>query len=65
MVSSLPWQLFVKFYVFPVLQETALNHVKSAGLLNDGFGCTPEMYKRNLIWVVAKMQVLMNRYPTW
>ncbi|OWM66002.1 palmitoyl-acyl carrier protein thioesterase, chloroplastic-like [Punica granatum] len=47
------------------LQETALNHVKSAGLLNDGFGRTPEMYKRNLIWVVAKMQVLVNRYPTW
>uniref|UniRef100_A0A0U1WTT3 Acyl-[acyl-carrier-protein] hydrolase n=1 Tax=Cuphea paucipetala TaxID=857164 RepID=A0A0U1WTT3_9MYRT len=47
------------------LQETALNHVKSAGLLNDGFGRTPEMYKRDLIWVVAKMQVMVNRYPTW
>uniref|UniRef100_K9JGV9 Acyl-[acyl-carrier-protein] hydrolase n=1 Tax=Cuphea lanceolata TaxID=3930 RepID=K9JGV9_CUPLA len=47
------------------LQETALNHVKSAGLLNDGFGRTPEMFKRDLIWVVAKMQVMVNRYPTW
>ncbi|GAB2232501.1 hypothetical protein Drorol1_Dr00011538 [Drosera rotundifolia] len=47
------------------LQETALNHVKSAGLLGDGFGSTPEMYKRNLIWVVARMQVLVDRYPTW
>lgn len=47
------------------LQETALNHVKSAGLLDDGFGCTPEMYKRNLIWVVTKMQVIVNHYPTW
>ncbi|XP_073052298.1 palmitoyl-acyl carrier protein thioesterase, chloroplastic-like [Primulina eburnea] len=47
------------------LQETALNHVKTAGLLNDGFGSTPEMSKRNLIWVVAKMQVLVDRYPTW
>ncbi|XP_073282013.1 palmitoyl-acyl carrier protein thioesterase, chloroplastic-like [Primulina huaijiensis] len=47
------------------LQETALNHVKTAGLLNDGFGSTPEMCKRNLIWVVAKMQVLVDRYPTW
>uniref|UniRef100_V9MHU7 Acyl-[acyl-carrier-protein] hydrolase n=1 Tax=Cuphea avigera var. pulcherrima TaxID=83566 RepID=V9MHU7_9MYRT len=47
------------------LQETALNHVKSAGLSNDGFGRTPEMYKRDLIWVVAKMQVMVNRYPTW
>ncbi|KAL3532407.1 hypothetical protein ACH5RR_005928 [Cinchona calisaya] len=47
------------------LQETALNHVKSAGLLGDGFGSTPEMCKKNLIWVVSKMQVLVDRYPTW
>ncbi|KAI3446949.1 hypothetical protein Pfo_003614 [Paulownia fortunei] len=47
------------------LQETALNHVKNAGLLADGFGSTPEMCKRNLIWVVTKMQVLVDCYPTW
>ncbi|XP_015902462.2 palmitoyl-acyl carrier protein thioesterase, chloroplastic [Ziziphus jujuba] len=47
------------------LQETALNHVKCAGLLGDGFGSTPEMSKKNLIWVVTKMQVLVDRYPTW
>ncbi|XP_051114065.1 palmitoyl-acyl carrier protein thioesterase, chloroplastic [Andrographis paniculata] len=47
------------------LQETALNHVKHAGLLADGFGSTPEMCKRNLIWVVTKMQVFVDRYPTW
>ncbi|CAM8922990.1 unnamed protein product [Rhodiola kirilowii] len=47
------------------LQETALNHVKTAGLLVDGFGSTPEMSKRNLIWVVTKMRVLVDRYPTW
>ncbi|KAI4380047.1 hypothetical protein MLD38_006276 [Melastoma candidum] len=47
------------------LQETAINHVKSAGLLDDGFGSTPEMYKRDLIWVVTKMQVLIDRYPAW
>ncbi|XP_076950736.1 palmitoyl-acyl carrier protein thioesterase, chloroplastic-like [Bidens hawaiensis] len=47
------------------LQETALNHVKSAGLLGDGFGSTPEMCKKNLIWVVTKMQVIVDRYPTW
>uniref|UniRef100_A0A0E0NIF0 Acyl-[acyl-carrier-protein] hydrolase n=1 Tax=Oryza rufipogon TaxID=4529 RepID=A0A0E0NIF0_ORYRU len=34
------------------LQETALNHVRTAGLLGDGFGATPEMSKRNLIWVI-------------
>ncbi|KAK6126893.1 hypothetical protein DH2020_039365 [Rehmannia glutinosa] len=38
---------------------------KNAGLLADGFGSTPEMCKRNLIWVVTKMQVLVDRYPTW
>ncbi|KAM1061798.1 hypothetical protein ACFX14_026125 [Malus domestica] len=47
------------------LQETALNHVKTAGLLGDGFGSTPEMTVRNLIWVVTKMQVVVDRYPTW
>ncbi|CAB4288530.1 unnamed protein product [Prunus armeniaca] len=47
------------------LQETALNHVKTAGLLGDGFGSTPEMSVRNLIWVVTKMQVVVDRYPTW
>uniref|UniRef100_A0A2N9H9D0 Acyl-[acyl-carrier-protein] hydrolase n=1 Tax=Fagus sylvatica TaxID=28930 RepID=A0A2N9H9D0_FAGSY len=47
------------------LQETALNHVKGAGLLGDGFGSTPEMCKKNLIWVVARMQVVVDRYPTW
>lgn len=47
------------------LQETALNHVKVAGLLGDGFGSTPEMAKRNLIWVVSKMQLVVDRYPSW
>ncbi|CAN8311757.1 unnamed protein product [Cochlearia groenlandica] len=47
------------------LQETALNHVKSAGLLGDGFGSTPEMFKKNLIWVVTRMQVVVDKYPTW
>ncbi|EES06498.1 hypothetical protein BDA96_04G095500 [Sorghum bicolor] len=47
------------------LQETALNHVKSAGLLGDGFGSTPEMSKRNLFWVVSQMQVLVEKYPCW
>ncbi|XP_010915014.1 palmitoyl-acyl carrier protein thioesterase, chloroplastic [Elaeis guineensis] len=47
------------------LQETALNHVRSAGLMGDGFGATPEMSKRNLIWVVTKMRVLIEHYPSW
>ncbi|KAL0905784.1 hypothetical protein M5K25_024222 [Dendrobium thyrsiflorum] len=47
------------------LQETALNHVRIAGLMDDGFGSTPEMTKRNLIWVVAKMHVFVEKYPSW
>ncbi|XXG63737.1 hypothetical protein AAC387_Pa05g1852 [Persea americana] len=47
------------------LQETALNHVRNAGLLGDGFGATPEMSRRDLIWVVTRMQVLVDRYPAW
>ena len=47
------------------VQETALNHVRSAGLLGDGFGATPEMSRRDLIWVVTRMQVLVDRYPAW
>ncbi|KAM0886774.1 hypothetical protein ACQ4PT_029484 [Festuca glaucescens] len=47
------------------LQETALNHVKGAGLLGDGFGSTPEMSKRNLFWVVSQMQAIVERYPCW
>ncbi|KAI3743727.1 hypothetical protein L1987_56792 [Smallanthus sonchifolius] len=47
------------------LQETALNHVKSAGLLGDGFGSTPEMCKKNLFWVVTKMKVIVDHYQTW
>ncbi|MCL7036473.1 hypothetical protein MKW94_005482 [Papaver nudicaule] len=47
------------------LQETVANHVRGAGLLGDGFASTPEMTRRNLIWVVAKMQVVVDQYPSW
>ncbi|KAI3974393.1 hypothetical protein MKX01_028136 [Papaver californicum] len=33
--------------------------------MGDGFFSTPEMTKRNLIWVVAKMQVIVDQYPSW
>ncbi|KAI6690009.1 hypothetical protein NL676_026837 [Syzygium grande] len=47
------------------LQETALNHCKSMGLLADGFGCTPEMCKRNLVWVIRRMQIVVDTCPLW
>ncbi|RZC53940.1 hypothetical protein C5167_012792 [Papaver somniferum] len=43
------------------MQDSIANNISAAGLLGDGFGATPEMTKRNLIWVVAKMQVLVDR----
>eukprot|EP01018_Ginkgo_biloba_P038553 Gb_07469 [translate_table: standard] len=48
-----------------LLQDTALNHVYSIGLGGDGFGTTPEMRRRNLIWAVSRMQVQVDRYPLW
>lgn len=47
------------------LQEAALNHVTSLGLLGDGFGCTREMSKRDLIWVVTRLHVVVDRYRAW
>jgi hypothetical protein len=46
----------IRLTKFDILQETALNHVKTAGLLGDGFGATPEMSKRNLIWPLGRQQ---------
>ncbi|KAH7547327.1 hypothetical protein FEM48_Zijuj01G0298000 [Ziziphus jujuba var. spinosa] len=48
-----------------ILQESALNHVKGAGILAEGFGSTPEMSRRNLIWVVYRMQIVVDSYPSW
>ncbi|KAK1424342.1 hypothetical protein QVD17_19669 [Tagetes erecta] len=47
------------------LQETSLNHVKNSRLLPLGFGSTLETCKKNLFWMLTKMQVLVDRYPTW
>uniref|UniRef100_A0A6I9REU9 Acyl-[acyl-carrier-protein] hydrolase n=1 Tax=Elaeis guineensis var. tenera TaxID=51953 RepID=A0A6I9REU9_ELAGV len=46
-------------------QETSLNHCKCIGLMHGGFGCTPQMTRRNLIWVVTKIRVHVDRYPLW
>nr|POE54998.1 malate dehydrogenase, cytoplasmic [Quercus suber] len=39
------------------LQESALNHLKSVGLLVDGFDSTPEMHRRDLIWVAYLLEI--------
>lgn len=51
--------------LFTIVQETALNHVWMSGLAGDGFGATHAMVRSNLIWVVTRMQVHVERYPAW
>ncbi|XP_062154341.1 palmitoyl-acyl carrier protein thioesterase, chloroplastic-like [Alnus glutinosa] len=47
------------------LQESSLNHFKSVGLAAEGFGLTAEMTRRNLVWVVYRTQIVVERLPTW
>ncbi|CAI9287684.1 unnamed protein product [Lactuca saligna] len=47
-------------------QETTANHMKKRGLMHDGFGLgSEEMSKHNLTWVMAKIQMVVDRYPIW
>ncbi|KAH9317576.1 hypothetical protein KI387_019345, partial [Taxus chinensis] len=48
-----------------LFQETAVNHAYVGGVCKDGFGSTHEMARLNLIWVVTRMQVQVDRYPCW
>ncbi|XP_057972848.1 palmitoyl-acyl carrier protein thioesterase, chloroplastic-like [Malania oleifera] len=48
-----------------LLQETALNHVKSSGLAGSGFGATREMSLRKLIWVVTRIHIQVEKYSSW
>ncbi|KAJ0008020.1 hypothetical protein Pint_29921 [Pistacia integerrima] len=47
------------------LQETSLNHFKSAGILADGFGSTLEMTANDLIWVACRSHMEVYHYPSW
>ncbi|XP_057820560.2 palmitoyl-acyl carrier protein thioesterase, chloroplastic isoform X2 [Cryptomeria japonica] len=46
------------------LQETVLNSVWLSGPVGDGFTCTHEMSRRNLIWVAVYNQVQVESYPS-
>lgn len=48
-----------------LLQETALNHVSSAGVAGNGFGATREMSRRELIWVVTRIHVQVDKFSSW
>ncbi|PQP98928.1 palmitoyl-acyl carrier protein thioesterase chloroplastic isoform X2 [Prunus yedoensis var. nudiflora] len=47
------------------LQETSIQHCRSMGLYAGGFGSTPEMSKRGLVWVLSKLQNVVEKYPSW
>ncbi|XP_031263484.1 palmitoyl-acyl carrier protein thioesterase, chloroplastic-like [Pistacia vera] len=47
------------------LQETSLNHFKSAGILADGFGSTLEMTANDLIWLACRSHMEVYHYPSW
>ncbi|BFG24563.1 hypothetical protein CerSpe_108370 [Prunus speciosa] len=47
------------------LQETSVQHCRSMGLYAGGFGSTPEMSKRGLVWVLSKLQTVVEKYPSW
>ncbi|ONI16027.1 hypothetical protein PRUPE_3G074600 [Prunus persica] len=47
------------------LQETSIQHCRSVGLYAGGFGSTPEMSKRGLVWVLCKLQTVVEKYPSW
>ncbi|XP_071689300.1 palmitoyl-acyl carrier protein thioesterase, chloroplastic-like [Rutidosis leptorrhynchoides] len=47
-----------------LMQETMLTYSKRIGLLSDGMSSTPKMSTHNLIWVVTKIQLDVDRYPT-
>ncbi|GMI93840.1 hypothetical protein HRI_003053400 [Hibiscus trionum] len=46
------------------LQDTALNHFERIGVLSDGFS-TREMSTRDLVWVLYKTDIAIDRYPCW
>ncbi|XWS16392.1 hypothetical protein CRYUN_Cryun34aG0083300 [Craigia yunnanensis] len=48
------------------LQEASLNHRKKMGMSADALcGITPEMSKRDLLWVFRSMRIEVDHYPSW
>ncbi|KAJ4958352.1 hypothetical protein NE237_025463 [Protea cynaroides] len=56
--------LLQSLIIYGHVLETTLNHIRNMGLLNDGLGSTPEMSKKNLIWVLSNMHIVVAHYPS-
>ncbi|GBG91603.1 hypothetical protein CBR_g52636 [Chara braunii] len=48
-----------------LLQEVAVNHARCVGFTDNGFGTTPAMRQKRLIWVTTRLHVEMLHYPAW
>ncbi|XP_074289050.1 palmitoyl-acyl carrier protein thioesterase, chloroplastic-like isoform X1 [Silene latifolia] len=46
-------------------EETGLNLFQSSGMVVEGYAVSEEMASLNLIWVIGRMQVEVNSYPSW
>lgn len=51
--------------IVSLFQEVAINHFAYRGIGGEGFGATPKMNLYRLIWVITKLHVEVDRYPTW
>ncbi|XP_076920787.1 palmitoyl-acyl carrier protein thioesterase, chloroplastic-like [Bidens hawaiensis] len=49
--------------IMNLLQETSNNYMKASEVWSDRLGLTREMRKKNLIWVMAKLQLAVDHYP--
>ncbi|XP_071689304.1 palmitoyl-acyl carrier protein thioesterase, chloroplastic-like [Rutidosis leptorrhynchoides] len=47
------------------IQEALVNRARSIGVLSDDMNSTRVMSKHKLVWVVTKLQLEVDRYPTW
>ncbi|XP_065866597.1 palmitoyl-acyl carrier protein thioesterase, chloroplastic-like [Euphorbia lathyris] len=49
------------------LQDSAVNHVRITGTMaeNHVLGITQEMCRKDLIWVLSSLQIVVDQYPSW
>ncbi|KAI3524549.1 hypothetical protein L1887_03207 [Cichorium endivia] len=50
--------------IMNLLQETNAIHLKTLGFIDEDFS-SAEMSEKNITWVMVKMQMIVDRYPTW
>ncbi|GAQ78608.1 Acyl-ACP Thioesterase A [Klebsormidium nitens] len=47
------------------MQEIGANHVNTLYTSSDGLATSPLMKKHGLVWVITKMHIEMDSYPSW